>query len=676
MTTPGTLSAAKSWRPAGILVLLTCLLVTANCHALGLGRVAGEAILGEALQVEVPLIGSIDRALDDSCISASQALDSIDAEYFPRDLKLRLDRQNGSPRLLVFTRSALRQPLVEFRILVACGYNLSHDYLLMVSPRRERSQTAAPTAPRPPAAAAVAQANRPLPDGLTGREFVVEQGMDLEDLGRLHYPGPLRRERFMRWVVEANPQLFAGATNLRRHRLAPGTRLLIPEGVPPRRPGDHKDGSAQALASAPLAPMAAKTSPPPRASRPTPAAREVRASQPDRLVVGGAGGQVKDFKETMALVERLTGMLEQQLAAQAAGDEKMRRLEVAMTDLSKYVVQLETLARQRESEWQAERQTARRAEAEQAERGWWQLLIAILAGGGLGAGLMQLQRRLPLRREPAETDLPAAAPVAVAPAPEAAAPAAAVVAPPLPAMAPPPPPPAPASVPPSLMPSPFTPPVTPSPAPAVTAFAAEPASPVPPASTPTLVTRERLPREPMFDSASIDFELPPLSESEVEPPPRPEKPLHFDEIYAAINPAAIAEHEPADVGLVASTTTTPAPPDLDVQSPEALARWLELVAEHRQSGDRGSYERSAAEVNKHFNVAIPGWDEATEADGRKSLEDYTHIRDEIICCWPHPQCAHYLYTLLTDNRDGTRAGFPLGVAEDILLLMALLNEHP
>jgi hypothetical protein len=36
----------------------------------------------------------------------------------------------------------------------------------------------------------------------------------------------------------------------------------------------------------------------------------------------------------------------------------------------------------------------------------------------------------------------------------------------------------------------------------------------------------------------------------------------------------------------------------------------------------------------------------------------------------------FLQTLLLDNRDGTRAGFPLPVAEEILLLIAIQSSQP
>ena len=51
---------------------------------------------------------------------------------------------------------------------------------------------------------------------------------------------------------------------------------------------------------------------------------------------------------------------------------------------------------------------------------------------------------------------------------------------------------------------------------------------------------------------------------------------------------------------------------------------------------------------------------------------------QIISLWPQPgACIDYLRQLLEDNRDGMRNGFPQPVAEEIILLVAILKAtHP
>jgi hypothetical protein len=142
------------------------------CQAIGLGELAGNAVIGEDLQLEIPLTGTIDRPLGGECVSVRRSPDAVDPEYFPRDLVARFDNQAGAPRIVLTSRGALRQPLVEFRVFVSCGYNLFHDYVLMAAPRSE----AALTAPSSPAAQAAparptspVTANARLPDGIAGR---------------------------------------------------------------------------------------------------------------------------------------------------------------------------------------------------------------------------------------------------------------------------------------------------------------------------------------------------------------------------------------------------------------------------------------------------------------------------------------------------------------------------
>ena len=58
-----------------------------------------------------------------------------------------------------------------------------------------------------------------------------------------------------------------------------------------------------------------------------------------------------------------------------------------------------------------------------------------------------------------------------------------------------------------------------------------------------------------------------------------------------------------------------------------------------------------------------------------SLESYSHVTTTLKKLWPTPQCAEYLLSLLADNRQGTRVGFPLPVVEEIVLLLAVLRPE-
>jgi hypothetical protein len=640
--------------------------------ALGLGQLSGEAIIGESLQLEVPLTGTMDRPIDNECVSVRRTTDAIDAEYFPRDLVARVDRQSGAPKLWVLTRSAIRQPLVEFRVFVGCGYNLSHDYMVMAGPRSEAvpAVVAAP-APKAVTSSAPQQSVRPaaidstasaasvlapatlgggLPDGIAGKNFVVDKDMTLQDVARLHFPGPLRQQRFMRWVVEANPQYFAGANNLRHQKLPSGTQLVVPNGVPPRRPGDHQGNLTplgERVDDVAASEAQPKPAPKPKAEAATGqgATKTVGNGRKDRLVVSG-GSSAKSMKETIALVDQLTGMMEKQLAAQNAYNEKIQLLEANVDALGKQIKTLEDSARQRDGQWQAALQAEKTAREQEAERTWWNLLIAVAIGGLVAGGLMLATRLLfsrQRRTEDAFDDIPDAPVESPTPTKTAAAREAGPLTefgwdddahPASKSAAAPAPKPAAATV--------------PKPVPAVPAAAA-PAAPKP-APTPA-------------KSNQIDFELP----TGLTPSPTASYQEVSDPATAAIELANIM----TSMGLAESAAQTLVE-HIRENPRESLPQWLKLLEIHRLNGNRSEFERSATELRQHFNVQPEDWS-AGGAQGRTSLESYPHIRSQVIKMWRKPECAKLLRALLLDNREGTRLGFPLPVAEEILLLVAILN---
>lgn len=109
---------------------------------------------------------------------------------------------------------------------------------------------------------------------------------------------------------------------------------------------------------------------------------------------------------------------------------------------------------------------------------------------------------------------------------------------------------------------------------------------------------------------------------------------------------------------------------------QALAHSLKLLEVYRQSGKKTEFEKVAAELQQHFNIAPPPWLEAHEMAGARleRLEDFPHIVARIQELWPHRTCADYLHRLVEDTRGGTRTGFPQPVVEEILLLQSLLRD--
>jgi len=74
-----------------------------------------------------------------------------------------------------------------------------------------------------------------------------------------------------------------------------------------------------------------------------------------------------------------------------------------------------------------------------------------------------------------------------------------------------------------------------------------------------------------------------------------------------------------------------------------------------------------------FNVAWtpPG---GKDASGQ-SLESFPHVMAAVQKHWGRYACAVYLDFLLLDTRGGTRTGFPVAVAEDIVMLRRVLEER-
>jgi hypothetical protein len=106
---------------------------------------------------------------------------------------------------------------------------------------------------------------------------------------------------------------------------------------------------------------------------------------------------------------------------------------------------------------------------------------------------------------------------------------------------------------------------------------------------------------------------------------------------------------------------------------QALFHWLKLLDVYRRFGQRDEFEKAAAELQHHFNIAPPEWQARRPGGPVPSLENYPHITSRLQELWPRRSCVQYLNRLLEDNRGGTRTGFAQPVVEEILLLLDLLR---
>lgn len=397
-----------------------------------------------------------------------------------------------------------------------------------------------------------AQAGR-LPDNLPAKEILLDRELSLEQLARRYFPGPLRQERFMRWVVEANPLVFVGAVDLRQHRLPAGLALSVPKGVPPRRPGDHHNGSS------PLAELTARKAT-------TPAASPGIGITASAAVHGAEEGVQKGIMAALLSPQPLT-------VPEKGG----------------------------------------------VERQHWLPAFAALFCGALGIALFRIHRsRTMLRRREDE---------AIVAAKSASRP----VIVPLQAMTLP-------SCEWDIMPD-------------------------------ARCNGDYTPAMPSHGCARQGWTS-----------PAPEFSFRPQRECAERGTPAMIAIELANVlsamGLANSAARTLAG-HLTDNPREALKHWLTLLELYRSNGGYAEqFARSADQLRQYFNVCVEACQQAGDGATAVSLENYLHVRNQLVRLWGKPQCLPFLQSLLVGNRGGTRIGFPLSVAEEILVLIAIQDEVP
>ncbi len=322
-------------------------------YALGLGDVSGRAVLGQPLALSVPLLGQEAAGLRADCVKL-QASAEIPSDGWVEGASLRIERD----RLTITTRRPVAQPLIGFRLSVACGFGLMREYQVLpqlppLSPDSPRlaPQEAAPAAVTP--AGPAPSAAKPAGSG----DFVVGESTTLRLMSRQRYPDDSRaRVAFIRRVAAANPEVFPSLARAYDQALAPGLSLRIPGAAPRARPGPG-------------------AKPPPAK-----AARAPRASQ-DKLVVGAGAAANRRMDELESDFERLVGLMNDQVLIQM---DMARRLSAMEADIA--ATKRALLAQQAESQKLAAE--LRELRAEQERSGYIQLVLGILLLGVTVGGFL------------------------------------------------------------------------------------------------------------------------------------------------------------------------------------------------------------------------------------------------------------------------------------------------
>lgn len=99
------------------------------------------------------------------------------------------------------------------------------------------------------------------------------------------------------------------------------------------------------------------------------------------------------------------------------------------------------------------------------------------------------------------------------------------------------------------------------------------------------------------------------------------------------------------------------------------ALWLMLLRVYRAQRLRDSFETLHGEFRQQFNIAVPNWEQSATPEEEASLEhNFPRLLERVVKLWDSELCGEFLDSLLRDDRDGTRRGFDLNIAEELLLL--------
>lgn len=341
-----------------------------SVFALGLGEVEGRAVIGQRLNIAIPILGDLDKSAQTGCTTVLPGSDD--------DGRDRIRVRVEGDRMHLSTSLGLTQPVLQFRIRVGCGSGFERSFVVLPDP------PGATVAVSLPKADTVLREEVDMPAVLPQRErltsaqpgIVLASAISLRMLSRQRYPEDSRaRVRFIRQLAAANSELFASEEAAFDQRLAAGTRLLMPPDLPalPRARAvatkARSGPESGAMRSAPAAPVTGG-----RPGKATGAGR-------GRLTVGSAGLSAAagpSAAEQNESIDRLVEVMNQQVMVQIAMTERVKAVEAELAELKHRVAVEKVRTAKLESDLKAEREAVERS-------GTIQLLLLILLGGLAGA---------------------------------------------------------------------------------------------------------------------------------------------------------------------------------------------------------------------------------------------------------------------------------------------------
>ena len=124
------------------------LALSGEAFALGLGDLRSMPSLGERPRLEVEIIGAGKDVLDPSCFRVRPPSGGDDLPWLKRAA---FSIRKGMPPILeIRSDVALRDPILQVSVHIACGHEIVRDYIILASPEPATPPAASESAVRPP----------------------------------------------------------------------------------------------------------------------------------------------------------------------------------------------------------------------------------------------------------------------------------------------------------------------------------------------------------------------------------------------------------------------------------------------------------------------------------------------------------------------------------------------
>ncbi len=631
-------------------LLLLCALASSPVatHAIGFGEIVSQSAIGEPFRTEIRLHGVGPKDGSDCLRVAQQGADSGDGIPSVRNAQVSLQMRAGKPVAVVTRTQAVLDPIVRLTLEETCQARLKRTYTLLlpspVSAIKAPTVAAAEPRSRPPVVKEVPPA--PLSASELGGTWTLPDGASINQLARQLYPSS-RKDRI--GFIRATRNLNRGDRSIRssRQTLGAGTTLILPdrEAIIAAHPAPPPADAPRPSAPAPKPAEVAAAAPEPSASTPPEPVAEPAASPPeppaadngDRLKLSGDVPDFDGFKlsrqlgdpglvdrtsdadrELLRREQRLIMVLDQQIMARLELTDRIERIEALQKALADEVA--------KQAEEQPPEPANEPAPAVQpivpaaapapapapAPSSDWLASAQSWLPAGLAALLAALVVLWLLRRRRSQTEIDD-----------------------------------------------------------FLSEGAEANSELP-ADEPHIATPKANQATESFDFSPVDWDGSAPAELQHSVAPITIEEADFSEEHeSAVELADIM----MSFGRIQGAAETLA--EFIRNNPkQAVTPWLKLLEVYRTADMRDDFEVITRQLNKTFNVKIVDWEDFDLArQTTESVEQMAHIVKMLTDTWMTAECQAYIQLLLRDNRDGARQGFPIAVVDDLLMLMAVLEDQ-